>query len=271
MIPPNPVRQKSAWKKLDELFKNSDNVNVIHYSCESFYDFNEGRSPRITSIALRNLSSAQTRSFSIHLTAETCDIDLEEVENHYDQLEKEMLRRFFDYIAQFQSDVYLHWNMRDSNYGFQAIEHRFRSLFQSEDGLHIVDDKKKTDLSRLLKDIYGLDYIDHPRLEQLVTKNNIVRRDFLTGSEEAQAFVNRDFVSLHRSTLRKVDIIGNIALLTHDRRLQTNTTWWGMRGGSLTTFIYRFGEHPLLAVFCFLVALFSIAFTSIEIISDLIP
>lgn len=248
MISPNPKRQKAALKTLDDLFSNPNHVFVIHYSCESFYDREEGRSPRITSIALRNLESAQTRSFSIHQTAEVNGIPLHEIDKYYDRLEKEMLGSFFSHIASYQGRRFLHWNMRDSNYGFQAIEHRYRTLCGKDVELYVVNDADKVDLSRMLQDIYGLDYIGHPRLEQLLLKNKIVPRDFLNGKEEADAFDNQEFASLHRSTLRKVDVLGNIALLTHDRRLKTNTTWWGMRGRRFAACLHWLGEHPIMVL-----------------------
>ena len=247
MTSPNPKRQKAARKVLDDLFTNPDNVCVVHYSCESFYDRKDGRSPRITSIALRNLDSAQTRSFSIHQTAEVNDVPLDHIEEHYDDLEKDMLDRFFSHISGFQGMRYLHWNMRDANYGFQAIEHRFRTLRGKDAVPHVVDDRQKTDLSRLLQDVYGSGYIGHPRLEQLLWKNGIAPRDFLSGHQEAEAFEDRDFYALHLSTLRKVDVLANIALLAHDRKLKTNTSWWGMRGGSLVACANWVGEHPLYA------------------------
>ena len=89
----------------------------------------------------------------------------------------------------------------------------------------IIEDERKTDLARLLVDIYGVRYIGHPRLETLLAKNSIKPLDFLSGKQEAQAFENRNFVGLHQSTLRKVDVIANIAERAHSRQLKTNTTW----------------------------------------------
>lgn len=57
MSAPNPTKQKQGWATLDRIFAHPANVWVIHYSCESFYDRPEGRSPRITSIATRKLNS----------------------------------------------------------------------------------------------------------------------------------------------------------------------------------------------------------------------
>jgi hypothetical protein len=183
MSGPNPKRQKSGWSKLDRLFVDADNCWAIHYSCESFYNRPEGRSPRITSIAVRKLDSGQTLSFSIHHIAEERCIPFTDIGGHYDVLEREMLERFYAHVGGHKGMKYIHWNMRDINYGFAAIEHRFRVL--GGDPV-IIDDDKKLDLARLLIDIYGVGYADHPRLEQLLKLNNIKPLDFLTGRQEAQ-------------------------------------------------------------------------------------
>ena len=60
MSAPNYRKQKSGWATLEGLFRDAANGSVIHYSCESFYDRPNGASPRITSIAVRKLDSAQT-------------------------------------------------------------------------------------------------------------------------------------------------------------------------------------------------------------------
>lgn len=256
MTAPNPKRQKAALSALDGLFADADNVWVIHYSCESFYDRPEGRSPRITSIALRKLDSAQTKSFSIHQTAERGRIPFEQIDEHYDDLEKEMLTAFFGHLGNHQGMKYMHWNMRDINYGFQAIEHRFIVL---GGGPHILEDNYKTDLSRLLIDIYGVGYIGHPRLETLLEKNHIAPRDFLKGADEARAFEEQNYVALHQSTLRKVDVISNIAGRAHDCNLKTNTTWWEMHGGRGRTALIWMAENRTFQVAAGLASLAGLA------------
>jgi len=229
---PNLKRQKEARGTLGRVFSDAANVWVVHYSCESFYDRVEGRSPRITSIALRNLDSAQTVSFSIHQAAERRRLPLAEIEAHYDELERQMLDAFYAHVGSHRGMRYLHWNMRDGNYGFAAIEHRHRVLGGEP---VVVEDERKHDLARLLIDIYGTGYAAHPRLESLLKVNSIRPRDFLNGKQEADAFETRNYVALHQSTLRKVDVLANIAGRAHDRDLKTNTGWWEMRGGGLHT------------------------------------
>lgn len=234
MSAPDQKRQKEARAVLGRLFADAANVWVIHYSCEGFYERTDGRSPRITSIAVRKLDSGQTISFSIHQVAELRGIALEAITAHYDALEREMLDAYSRHIGGHRGMKYLHWNMRDINYGFAAIEHRHRVLGGEP---YIIQDENKFDLSRLLIDIYGVAYTSHPRLATILERNHIQPRDFLNGASEAEAFVQKNYVGLHQSTLRKVDMLANIAGRAFDRSLKTNTTWWEMHGGRFRTFV----------------------------------
>lgn len=74
--------------------------------------------------------------------------------------------------------------------------------------------------------------------------------------QEAEAFANRNFVGLHQSTLRKVDVIADLINRAHDRQLRTNTTWWEMHGGHLRTFWNWIVENKTIA---FIVAFLGLA------------
>lgn len=242
---PNPKRQKEARQRLESLFSDRSNVWVIHYSCESFYDRPNGASPRITSLAVRSLNSAQTHSFSIHQVAERLQVPFAEIEARYDELERQMLEAYFQHLGAHRGMKYLHWNMRDINYGFAAIEHRYQVL----GGTPVqVDDAKKFDLSRILIDVYGVAYIGHSRLEKLIEKNDIQPRDMMTGADEAQAFIDGNYVGLHQSTLRKVDVLANIAERAKNKNLLTNTSWWQMHGGSLRTGLEWIADNKIIAL-----------------------
>lgn len=235
MTAPNPRKQSDGLTRLSEIFaKDTANFWVIHYSCESFYDRPNGASARITSIAIRSLESGQTISFSIHQVAEESGIKFDDIDKKYDELERRMLDAYYAHIGSHRGMKYLHWNMRDMNFGFSAIDHRYRVLGGVPPFL--IEDNKKFDLSRILIDIYGVGYIGHPRLEKLLEKNAITARDFMTGKQEADAFENRNYVGLHQSTLRKVDVFANIAERAYNKQLKTNTSWLEMHGGRVRTF-----------------------------------
>ena len=53
--------RKEAIKDIKELSKRDEYILIIHYSCESFYELKEGQTPRITSIAVKNYKSGQTK------------------------------------------------------------------------------------------------------------------------------------------------------------------------------------------------------------------
>src|SRR5699024_11681334 len=115
-------RRKKALRTLEDIIRQEEHVLLVHYSCESFYDRPEGRTPRVTSIAVRNHATGYTESFSIHKVAEIKHVAFDDIENRYDELEKEMLSEFFEYLNQHKESIWVHWNMRDINYGFPALE-----------------------------------------------------------------------------------------------------------------------------------------------------
>lgn len=223
-------KRKKALNTISELMKHPESVIVIHYSCESFYDRPDGSSPRVTSIAVRNLATGQTTSFSIHQMAERKKVPLDKISENYDELEKLMLEKFYDYANSHITHKWLHWNMRDINYGFPAISHRYQVLGGESKEIH---ESSLVDLARLITALYGVGYIGHPRLEKLVEKNKITAKDFLTGAEEAVAFNNKEYVKLHQSTLRKVDILANIIERADNNSLKTNSTWKDRYGNYL--------------------------------------
>jgi hypothetical protein len=220
-------KRREALRCLEKLNNNASHLFIIHYSCESFYDIEEGRTPRITSIAVRSMNNFQTQSFSIHKVAEKKGITISEIDNHYDVLEKEMLLEYFEFVKQYRHYEWLHWNMRDINYGFEAIEHRFKVLKGSPESIEAI---RKHDMARLIMDIYGVNYIAHPRMEKLIDKNDISKRGFLNGAEEAEAFKNKDFVKLHQSTLRKVEVLDTIFDRILNHSLKTDGTLFDIYG-----------------------------------------
>jgi hypothetical protein len=210
-----------AQKRLNELFENPSNVYVIHYSCEGFFDRPRGFTPRIASIAVMKLDDRQTTSFSVAQIAERKHLSGEEIEGQYYLLELEMLEAFFSFIAPFNHNgcFWLHWNMRNNHYGFEALEHRY-SIFDGQP-VTILQTQRR-DLSQILRDIYGKDYIEKPQLYNLIVKNDLLHDDLLPGEEEAIAFDEKEFFRMHESTLSKVSAIGAIAWLCFEGKLKTN-------------------------------------------------
>ena len=244
MIRTQYARFKSSTSILRKLFETPYNVLFIHYSCESFYDRPDGTSPRITSLAVRFLGSGQTVSFSIHQQAELEGVATDLISERYDQLEKKMLDAFYKFIERFSGCQWIHWNMRDANFGFEAIAHRYRVLGgEAKEILY----SNKVDLARAMHDVLGPNYIEHPRFYNLLKRNHMVPRNLLSGEEEARAFENSDYVRFHQSTLSKVDALMNLAEAAIMDRLRCNNGYFKRRGLTVSTVVLIAKDHPFFA------------------------
>lgn len=231
-----------AKQLLSELFEMHHSVLFIHYSCESFYERADGSSPRITSIAIKFLGSGQVKSFSIHQEAELAKISSSEITQRYDEFERIMLDKFSVFCKQYAAHKWVHWNMRDSNYGFEAIAHRHSVLGGAP---YELQDTNKIDLARLFHDYLGQNYIGNPRLQRILERNDMVPRNFLSGKDEADAFSNREFVKLHQSTLSKADAISNLAEYAAQERLRCDNGYFKRRGINFGTAGSIIKDHPI--------------------------
>lgn len=155
-----------------------------------------------------------------------------------------MLKEFFEHIKKYQVNNFVHWNMRNSQYGFAALEHRMKILGGQP---FVLDSNRKFDLSRMLIEIYGSKYADDPKLEFLIAINGKKPLNFLSGKDEAIAFREKRFVDLHYSTLRKVDVLSDLIHRAHDGTLRTKATWWHLHGGTLRTLVTWLAENQKLA------------------------
>lgn len=234
-----------SLRELTDVRKHSNESFVIHYSCESFYDVPDGKTPRVTSIAARNLASGQTVSFSIHKIAEQEGVSIADIPKNYDGLERRMLDEFFEFLRAHPGHRFIHWNMRDVNFGFAALEHRYKVL---KGNPYQVPDNKKLDLARAMVSIYSRSYAGHGgagRFLNICRFNKITDKDALTGLEEAEAFKNQQYVRLHQSTLRKVDMMANVFERAEDRSLKTQARWGDIYGITPKAVVNAMRQHWL--------------------------
>jgi hypothetical protein len=231
---------------LKELTKDKSKCFIIHYSCESFIT-THGKTPRVTSICIRNLNSSQTISFSIHLQAQFEGKDFNNLSDaEYDELELKMLNEFSEFVKKHSTYKWIHWNMRDSNYGFVAINNRIKILGGL---LFEIPDELKFDFPRIISLIYTHGYEKHQpkgRLLNLADRNNISSINALTGAEEAQAFDEKEYLKLHISTLSKVDIIDSIISNTETEKLRVVSTKQQIYGLTLPGILAIIKETPWL-------------------------
>ena len=207
--------------------KKPENFFIIHYSCQSLYDDNEGLLPRITSIAVIHFTTGQAVSFSTHAVAEELKIDRDEVRGRFDEIELKLLSNFYKFIRDKRDRFWVHWNMRNLTYGFEHIEHRYQVLGGSD--APVVPIEHRINLNDYLADRYGSRYAAHPKMKSLMELNGGPNRHFLTGEEEVNAFNSNEFIRMHNSTLCKAEFFKFVMKRLVDGRLRTKSKNIGVK------------------------------------------
>ncbi len=230
-------------EKLKHLKNNESLLHIIHYSCEKLNDNNEGYSPRITSIAIVHIASDTTHSFSIHLIAEQMKIKKSKIIERYDELEKAMLNDFNEFVKSHQDALWIHWNMNNITYGFEALNHRYKVL-TTNDASEVIN-TKKFNLSKMILGIYGSNCVDHPRMPNLMELNGGHHRDCLSGDHEVNAFKKQEYLKLHTSTICKAKWFEIMYKELQKRKINTTRSNWKDKFNT-------FFEHPIVKTIRFI-------------------
>lgn len=233
--------------------RHPDSFYIIHYSSQSLFDAEASAlSPRITSVVVMHFASRQTVSFALHAVAESLHIPKDNIEDRYDEIEQELLKRFYDFARDRREKYWIHWNMRNLTFGFEHLEQRYRVLHQSEPPSIPVE--VRLNLNDILKERYGSDYAPDPKMLGLMNLNGERAQGFLTGAEEAEAFRRKDFVRMNNSTISKVAFFRHVIDAAMRGKLKT-------AGRGLLIFVDRLLESRLSRAIAFFGTLISIAAT----------
>ncbi|MBK8225508.1 MAG: hypothetical protein IPK73_31230 [Candidatus Obscuribacter sp.] len=218
-------------------------MNSVHYACEPFYDVTPPT--RIAAIAVKNAESNETKIFSVFKYANELSIPLNELATatEYARVEKKVLDEFYRYVNDEgrNNARWLHWNMNSETFGFPVFENRYRALGGTP--IEILD-ANKLDLDSVIQDIYGQQYICHPKFLNLLRHNHLGGSNYRSGDREAFAFLAGKWEEIHNSVQEKPSIILEIAKLAHERKLKTHISnfrahFWGWIESQQT-------DHPIM-------------------------
>ena len=207
---------------LGKITNNIERVYFIHYACQSISDDYQWKSPRIASIEVLHYKSSQVNSFSIHLVAEELGFEKDDIEENYEKIELVMLENFISYISSREKEsIWIHWNMTNINYGFQAIEHRYKVI--SKKDCYMIPEENKINLSAILSLKYGARYCEEPKMQNLMLLNRLEDKHFIAGKGEITVFKAKEYVKLHHSTMSKVYLFKEVYKRMITNKLATNT------------------------------------------------
>ncbi|MEO1193566.1 MAG: hypothetical protein AAFY02_17535 [Pseudomonadota bacterium] len=201
-----------------DLFTKSNNIWFIHYSCESFTNTKSGLPPKVVCIVVQRYGSSQQKSFCSHFEQVFGGNDERKASEAPGSIDdKEALSDFFCWLKNDTTRHFVHWRMRSSFFGFEALEKRFTIVGGRP---HKVLDNQKHDLPEILRNIYGNSFSDNSKMDSVMHMNEISVNDFLSGLEELEALRNNNLNAVFRSTQRKVRTFSFITELAIDKKLK---------------------------------------------------
>lgn len=204
------LKLNTSFQELHNAYQEGGDVIAVHYACESFYEV-EDQPPGVSSISVEHLNGREAETFSIADRVGRADES---------EAEAAALETFFTYARSNGGAGWVHWNMRKADFGFSALQKRYLYLTGNEAPYEVPSDRR-FDLDTLLKDEYGNDYADHPRLPSTAALNGLSRRHALSGSDEGAAVKNGEHGRVRRSVEEKTHWIAKLAVLFLEGRLKT--------------------------------------------------
>jgi len=192
-----------------DLEKSRELTYAIHYACESWYNVKD-RPVAVSCVSIVNIVTRAETTFSMTDT---------NVENP----ELDLLVRYFDFLRQMPDARLLHWNMNSSDFGFIAMENRYRYL-TSKDPSYVPPRERLFDLDDLIAARFGAKYADHPKLVNMAALNGFVRRYLLSGKEEAERFDRQEHGDIRRSVAEKAQLIAFLGRKFLDGSLETKVS-----------------------------------------------
>lgn len=210
-------KYKLAKSQIKEISVNKDQFIIVNYSYINIRE--EGT--RIVAIAIKEINTGESKIFSIEKTAEIKKIPFDEILNKYDEIEKEMLKKFFSYVKRKSSYNWIHWEMNNSFFGFEALKDR-ATMLGIRNKFEIINHNKK-DLSIILTQYYGDRFIEDKSLEKLLKFNNLLLKEWLPEEIETKEFINKNFNKISRSQMAKVNALETMLEHIIENKLKTKS------------------------------------------------
>ncbi len=224
----NSIRaHKEANGIIEAYVKKKSDYIFIHYARQNCFTDGYEKGPRVIAIVVMNAESEQLRIFSLRKTAEQQGKDFFQInEKEKDEIETELLNDFFEYVKINKEKMWLHWNMKNNNFGFSAIENRFSELNGKP---YHLEESKQINISALLKKRYGTNFAKDGtwngkvtgKMYDIFTLNNIKDTNILNGEEEIINYIVKNIMAIEQSVIAKLKAFQLIVEKTADNVLKT--------------------------------------------------
>ncbi|MCX2839110.1 hypothetical protein OQ279_13215 [Salinimicrobium sp. MT39] len=223
--------RRTAIRNVKKLIQNPANVFCIHYSQSQTYDDDYGSiSPIITSIVIKSLDEKIDKQFAIHFEADKAGIPKDQIQDSYRELELRILKSFNDFVKRHKNCTWVHWDMKNIHFGFEAIKHRFEKIFEDLENYQEIPTNNTHSLLIILERMYGENFVEGPdKLESLIVFNNNGLQEglYLQRSTESSEFANKNFKGVIDSVDCKVEFLKKAIkkLITKELKIQNKNLY----------------------------------------------
>lgn len=248
-----PERSRAAKSDIARAMKSRQHAFVLHYVGESFASVRH----RVTAIAARNLGSGVTECFELENELRRSGVNpLTASSDELDRAERRVLDAFYAFVRSHPNYFWLHWNMRNSTFGFLALQNRQKELGGRDVS---IPDHYRLDLADRLIDIYGDRYAESTnRLRSLAVRNSLELPFLMDGEQQGKNVERRDFGAVTRSLLNRIDVLYAVATKVHEGTLKTDAPWHDRRAGAGGLLQWA-REHPVMLAVALLAPIVGIA------------
>ncbi len=215
-------KRKKAYEEFSKIISDASNVLLICYSYSNVNTNQSELSPIVTSISIRSLDkNYENKYFSLIKEAEKANIDLDDIEDNYEELEYFLLEEFNTFVKKHRDYVWIHWDMNQIDYGFEAIKHRFDITAKELDKeLENIAANNKFDLNYLLENMYGVEYTKcSDKMKSLMEENNYIDlNSYMSNKKESEEFNEKHFSQVKNSINSKINFMFSVI-----EKLENNT------------------------------------------------
>lgn len=219
--------RKEANEVLRDYVKKKSEYNFIHFARQNCFDDVFEKGPRIIAIAVMDAEDEQIKIFSLKKSLEGVNgsfFDLDD--DKKDKIEKNMLDAFFEYVKKNEKKKWLHWNMKNYNFGFATLEERYRTLGGNP---KCFEEEKLINISVLLKKKYGTNFAKDcvwngkmaGKMCGVFKLNKISDSKILNGEEEVREYIQGSILSIEQSVLAKIKAFKIVVEKATDDELKT--------------------------------------------------
>ncbi len=219
--------RRLALANLRKLTEDPSKVLFIHYSQSNTFDEDDygNISPIITSIVVKSLDDQIDQQFAIHFEADKADIPIDEIQYSYRELELRILKSFNDFVRRHNECNWIHWDMKNIHFGFEAIKHRYEKIFGDLKDYNEIPINNKKNLRNIIEGMYGEDFVDGSDTLKAILKcnyGNVDNNVYLSSNIESTEFERKNFINVIKSVDLKVESIRKITNKLMQKKLKVS-------------------------------------------------